>query len=474
MTHPRSPESVPAVSVLLPTYNEAENIVPLIDALRPLLPEASEIVVMDDNSPDGTADLVRAHSQTLNDPRIRVIQRLHHRGLTNSLREGIQSTHGKVVVWMDCDFSMPPEVIPVLLSNLDEGFHAVVGSRFVRGGSFKQHTEGTPDSALAVFLSRAMNVAIQLFLDHSFKDYTSGFIAIRREVLDDVPLRGDYGEYFIDLIFRALRKGYRVLEVPYTCIPRQRGVSKTGQTLAQYLTLGTGYVLTALSLRLGALTHRAQPKREAASVPVSAQQPIIIRPLDPSQLPNVAALHVKVLSQTLNSRLGVPFLMNLYGALLEDPLVKVWVALSGTRVVGFVSATTDLLTTDRRLLKNVSWRDRFFAAIHVLTRFSFFRDYLAHSALLQFAKSAAQPYATILTLGVSDSVQSRRIGSTLVKQVVDDFSMQGVAALHVDTMESNRPAEAFYEKKCTFQKVGKAGPNVIFEYVFRQREGKEI
>jgi dolichol-phosphate mannosyltransferase len=249
-----------SVSVILPTYNEAENIVPLIEALWPQLPADSEIIVVDDNSPDGTANLAIAWAARHPNCRLLVERRLQDRGLTRSLTHGIQLASGDVVVWMDCDFSMPTQLIPQLLRCLEHGFDIAVGSRFVRGGRFKEKTEGTPDSALAVFLSRLMNYSIQFLLDHSFKDYTSGFIAVRREVLETIPLKGNYGEYFIDLIFHALRRSFRIIEVPYVCLPRERGVSKTGQHLWQYIRLGVRYVGAAFRLRLEAALRGPQPR----------------------------------------------------------------------------------------------------------------------------------------------------------------------------------------------------------------------
>jgi dolichol-phosphate mannosyltransferase len=89
-------------------------------------------------------------------------------------------------------------------------------------------------------------------LKPSFSDYTSGFVAVRRTVLADYELRGDYGEYFIDFIFRVLRGAkYRVCELPYVAPPRRSGESKTGTSLGQYLRRGRKYLWTVVRLRLG-------------------------------------------------------------------------------------------------------------------------------------------------------------------------------------------------------------------------------
>jgi len=88
-----------------------------------------------------------------------------------------------------------------------------------------------------------------LVLAWSIKDYTSGFILGRKEVFDKIDLRGDYGEYCIDLLYRAKRAGYTILELPYLCVPRQVGESKTATNLWGYLRRGVNYVTTIFRLR---------------------------------------------------------------------------------------------------------------------------------------------------------------------------------------------------------------------------------
>jgi dolichol-phosphate mannosyltransferase len=97
---------------------------------------------------------------------------------------------------------------------------------------------------------------VRWFLFPSFSDYTSGFVAVRRNVLDDIPLTGDYGEYFIDFIFRALCRHYRVCEIPYVALPRQSGESKTGSNIIQYFARGRKYIFTVVRLRVYKLINR--------------------------------------------------------------------------------------------------------------------------------------------------------------------------------------------------------------------------
>jgi dolichol-phosphate mannosyltransferase len=233
---------VVTVSVVLPTYNERDNIGPLIQALLSQVREPVEVWVVDDNSPDGTWQVVQALAEE--DPRVHLLRRVGERGLTSAIAAGIAASRGDVVVWMDCDFSMPPEAVPHLVAAL-EGADVAVGSRYVRGGRDVGH------SWMARAFSRAINLFASLLLGWGVRDYTSGFIAARREVLERIPLRGDYGEYCIDLLYRAQRAGYRVVEIPYTCTERASGESKTGANALDYLRRGWKYVWTVLRLRLG-------------------------------------------------------------------------------------------------------------------------------------------------------------------------------------------------------------------------------
>ena len=238
------------LSVILPTYNEAENIVPLIDAIANALRSVHEIIVVDDNSPDGTADRVKEAIGTGKYPFLKLERRLKDRGLTNSIWRGIELATGNTVGWMDCDFSMSPKYLPVLLSLIEADYDVAVGSRFLLGGKWKPDTRNPEDTFLGIILSRLMNLFIQICLDHRFRDYTSGFVVVRKEIFDRIKLRGDYGEYFIDFIYRALKLNYRVVEVPYVWRRRRAGYSKTGLNLQGYCRRGWKYIATTLRLLL--------------------------------------------------------------------------------------------------------------------------------------------------------------------------------------------------------------------------------
>lgn len=228
-----------AVSVVLPTYDERENIGPLIEGVLAHVQRPVEIIVVDDDSPDGTWQVVEAMARQ--EPRIQLLRRTDERGLTSALMTGIRLSRGEVVTWMDCDLSMPPEVLPSLLAATDE-VDIAVGSRYVPGGA----DSGRP--LVGKIFSRTINLMASLFLGWEIKDYTSGFMAIRRDVFDHITLRGDYGEYCIDLLARARRLGFTIREVPYHCVPRLRGESKTATNLLGYVRRGWRYVVTVLRL----------------------------------------------------------------------------------------------------------------------------------------------------------------------------------------------------------------------------------
>lgn len=233
----------------MPTYNEAGNVADLMrEAVQSVMGcgfSGIEVIVVDDDSPDLTWQV--AKQTVCPGATVRVLRRLENHGLTASLNDAIPLARNDVIVWFDCDFSQPPACIPQLLAKICEGYDVAVNSRYVPGGGENRSGDG---SGLHLFLSRWLNRSLRYLLDRSFTDYTSGFIAARREVFRDMRLHGDYGEYFIDLIYRLLmEKRFSVVELPYVMQPRRSGVSKTGTNLFHYLRRGRKYLATILALR---------------------------------------------------------------------------------------------------------------------------------------------------------------------------------------------------------------------------------
>jgi len=232
-----------SLTVILPTYNERGNIPILIAGILASVHTPIQVLVVDDNSPDGTWQVVREIAAQ--EPRVRLLHRTTERGLTSAIWAGIQAADTDAVSWMDCDLAMPPETIPLLLDRLNAGADVAIGSRYVRGGKDVGH------SLMARAFSVTINTFASLLLGWGVRDYTSGFVAARRSVFDKIRLQGDYGEYCIDFLGRAQRLGFRVQEVPYICGSRLHGESKTGADVGDYLRKGWKYVVTVLTLAFG-------------------------------------------------------------------------------------------------------------------------------------------------------------------------------------------------------------------------------
>ncbi|MBU2541444.1 MAG: glycosyltransferase [Candidatus Omnitrophica bacterium] len=237
-----------SISIILPTYNEAENITDLICEIELYIKNnigvSPEFIVVDDDSPDRTWEIAQNYFDA-ND-NVKVIRRVNQKGLASAIWTGIQAAKGNLVAWMDCDFSMPPFKLVELINKVHEGYDICVGSRFIKGG---KDIRGPVDSWIAVILSRAMNSSISFLLGSSFKDYTSGFVVARREIFEKIKFQGYYGEYFIDFIFKARQYGYKIIEIPYYCAPRRSGISKTGSNMMDYISKGWKYILLTLRLK---------------------------------------------------------------------------------------------------------------------------------------------------------------------------------------------------------------------------------
>jgi dolichol-phosphate mannosyltransferase len=226
------------VSLILPTFNERENIADTIRSVIEAIGDPVEVIVVDDDSPDDTWKV----AAELKDPRVRVVHR-GARGLASAINRGIIESTGEIVGWMDADLSMPAERLPEMIAQLDE-YPVVIGSRYVEGG-----LDDRPD--FRVLTSRLINGLASLILGGAIKDYDSGFIVIRREVLDQVTLLPiGYGAYFIDFVHSCRMKGIPILELPYTLVDRTRGESKSAPNLLQFAMNGFGYVITILYARL--------------------------------------------------------------------------------------------------------------------------------------------------------------------------------------------------------------------------------
>jgi dolichol-phosphate mannosyltransferase len=209
------------VSVILPTYNESGNIVGLVNEICKHIPAPwdYEILVVDDNSPDGTYPLVR--DTFAGNPKVKPILRTVDRGFAKSIRAGIEAAKGDKVIVMDTDFTHDPVEIPVLL-HISECFDIVSGSRFCSGGQMQ-----SVKHYLASFL---YNLVIRLILRTQIQDNLGGFFVVERQKLMKLPFDAifyGYGEYFFRLLFYAQREKMTVIEIPANYRSRDSGESKS-------------------------------------------------------------------------------------------------------------------------------------------------------------------------------------------------------------------------------------------------------
>ena len=237
--------TMPSVSVVVPTYNEAGNIAMIYDGLaQALAGRAWELVVVDDDLPDGTADAVRALGQRHDN--VRCIQRVQERGLCSAVHWGVQAAHGEVIVVMDGDLQHEPELIPKMLEALQAGHDIVSGSRFMAGAAEK----GLSDRRRR--LSDWGNRLTNRFLGTALSDPLTGFFATsRRLFLDSIPLmQADGFKVFFDLIYH--NRKVTVRELPFDFQRRRHGQSK----------------LRALRAVVAGLRHRLEAfPRHAAAAP---------------------------------------------------------------------------------------------------------------------------------------------------------------------------------------------------------------
>ena len=225
------------VAVVLPTYNESENIARLLTQLRTVLPDG-RLYVVDDNSPDGTGDIAERCARELGG--IEVLHRPGKQGLGSAYRQGFAHVIAQgvdVVVSMDVDFSHDPSVIPAMLAAIESGSDAVIGSRYVTGG-------GTKNWPLhRRLLSRWGNLYTASVLGVKVRDCTSGFRAYRATALASIAPETTKAEgyaFLSELVVRLSRRGLKISEVPILFVDRENGTSKmSGRIIAESMLLVT-------------------------------------------------------------------------------------------------------------------------------------------------------------------------------------------------------------------------------------------
>lgn len=226
----------PRVLVIIPTYNERENLEPIIERVHAAVP-AVHVLVVDDASPDGTGRIADKLAEA--DDRVHVLHRAGKAGLGAAYIAGFDwglREKFDVLVEMDADGSHAPEQLPRLLAGLDSA-DLVLGSRWVPGGAVLDWPRSRE------LISRGGNLYARLALGVPLRDVTGGYRAFRREVLEGIDYGGVASQGYcfqVDLAWRALRAGYRVVEVPISFADRERGESKMDGAIVREAFLRVG------------------------------------------------------------------------------------------------------------------------------------------------------------------------------------------------------------------------------------------
>lgn len=219
---------MPGALICMPTYNEAENLRPIIQAIHDVVPEV-HLLVIDDNSPDGTGNI--ADELAERDERVHVLHRTEKNGLGQAyiagFKWGLEHGYDKLVE-MDADFSHQPKYLPEMIGQLDN-YDVVVGSRYVAGG-------GTEDWGLIrKIISRGGGIYARMILGIDVQDLTAGFVAWRAETLQNIgfeQVEASGYVFQIEMKYRAHKKGYKILEVPIVFPDRIAGESKMSPNIA--------------------------------------------------------------------------------------------------------------------------------------------------------------------------------------------------------------------------------------------------
>jgi dolichol-phosphate mannosyltransferase len=235
-----------STTVVLPTYNERDNIVGILARIEEVLPEC-RVLVVDDSSPDGTAEVAEEVAKRWSS--VEVVKRASKDGLGSAYRFAFSRLFGDersddndVIITMDSDFSHDPAVIPAMLSAIESGADAVVGSRYVENG-------GTVNWPLhRRLLSRWGNRYTSWILDVPIRDCTSGFRAYRLKALQSIEPQSTSAEgyaFLTELAVRLTRAGFLVREVPILFTDRTAGTSKmSGRIILESMTLVTKWGLS--------------------------------------------------------------------------------------------------------------------------------------------------------------------------------------------------------------------------------------
>ena len=355
------------VSIIIPTYNESQNILKILKSIGDILPKniLAEAIVVDDNSPDGTGKIVENYLKEfkkITGYTIDVIHRTAKKGLSSAILNGIQQASGDTIVVMDSDFSHPPQIIPRMLDALRKyRCDIVIASRYVKGGKIS----GWP--LKRKLLSKLATVIAKKGLGVSTLDPMSGFFAFKRPIIKGLKFDAIGFKMLLEILVKT--KGVSVREIPYTFTDRQFGSSK--------VTLSTAidYAKSVLRLYRFGKSERKQEKR-----------------------PSVRFLSKAARFYTVGaSGLGINFLMSL---LLAGGFSDIWYL--HANIMGIIAS----MTTNFILNKYWTFEDRDFSTKKTLSQYGKFVGFSSLGALVQLGmvfslvEASQIAYPIALTLAV--------------------------------------------------------------------------
>ncbi len=222
-------------SIILSTYNEAKIIDKTVKEIFDKIKNV-EIVLVDDNSTDGTVEKLKIFSNE----NLKIYKR-KQRGLASAFLLGMINTSGDYIGWTDSNMPQLTKNFEEMKMKLDE-FDFILLSRYVEGG-------GDQRSKLRTLSSRILNHFCRIILGGEIKDYTSGIFLMKRDVLKNgVPISYGHGEFFIEFLYKLKKNNVKILELPYVQPPDEEG-SKTASSLLRFLILGLNYFIRILIIR---------------------------------------------------------------------------------------------------------------------------------------------------------------------------------------------------------------------------------
>ena len=218
------------ISIILSTYNEALVIEQTINEILNNVKNV-EIILVDDNSSDGTFEIVK----NINNPNLKIYSR-RVRGLASAFLLGLINSSGEIVGWIDSNLTSAATKLPEMIDQLSNN-DIVLLSRYIKGGKDKR-------TRLRIISSKIINWLCQLILSREIKDYTSGMFVMKRNVLITItPICYGHGEFFIEFIYRAHKRGLKIFEIPFVQPPDLEKMSKTASNIFRFFSFGFYYLI---------------------------------------------------------------------------------------------------------------------------------------------------------------------------------------------------------------------------------------